>query len=150
MSLESINQKLRRLEKGSPWKLLLCCGLLPALFSVAIVPLLNPTYMAHYDNPMAQILVIMLLILGFMTMYLVLVAGGIVVGIMITWLLIKFRDSFHYNSGKVIGKSLSTNDEFLRDLAKGLNVHLKQLRTDDVDLKTDELDAKYKNLIQEL
>ncbi len=119
MSLETINQKLKSVEKISFWKFLLC-SFVTGLLSVGVVTLANPTYFEQYESPLVQGILLMLIAMSFTAMYLTLFAGCITCGILVTWMLLKSRDNLYVKNGILIGNSLSTNHEFLRQLADGL------------------------------
>ena len=120
MSLESIHQKLRNAEKMSFWKFFLF-SFVGGLISVGIVSFTNPTYLEQYNSPTVQFFLITMVTVSFTAMYLMLLAGGVAGGLFVTWALLKSRDNLYVKNGALIGKSLSTNHEFLRKLANGLH-----------------------------
>jgi len=124
MSLETIHLKLRKVEKETPaWKILFS-GFVISMLSVGIVSVINPTYLAQYEDLLPKTIIITMLTMAFMAMYLAVVGGGLATAIMITWILIKSRDRYYQTNGTIIGNSLSTNHKFLSNLAKGLDLIL--------------------------
>lgn len=122
MSLENVYQKLRKLERTPLWKFLLFTSILPATVSMALVYFItpNPPAIQLLANPLGKFLIF----ISFMTMYMVIAGGSLAIGIMSTLLLLKLRNEFHSNGGRIIGRSLATNARFLYDLAQGLFPHI--------------------------
>jgi len=147
MSLETVERKLERVAEIPFWKFLLFFAVVPALGLLFLYPFVNPTAVENlnYEHPAVRSMVLMV----FTAMFLVLASGTLLVGIITLRILIKLNQSLHENSGKFIGKSLSTNDEFLRDLAFGLYHHLIQLIKNHNDPRFEELESKIDRQNQE-
>lgn len=147
MSLQTINEKLHNVEKIPFWQFLLYAGLLPAFFAMGIVPFLNPEVEEIiYQHPLIELIFVM----SFTAVVLSLVGGGLAMGIGLCWFLIKFNNGFHVKHGIVIGKSLSTNHEFLRNLAKELYQYLIKFIKAYNDPRFEELEQKHQREKKEL
>lgn len=148
MSLETIDKKLENIADISFWKFLLCFGIIPALGLLILYPIINPTVAntLNFETPILRIIAVM----AFTAMFLILSFGTLTSGIIIIKFLIKLNQSVHENSGKFLGKSLSTNQEFLHDLARGLYYHLIELGKHDNDPRFEELEVRHQRERDEL
>jgi len=145
MSLETVHQKLRSFEKEVTIKKLFLWGFVIAVTSVGIISSINPSYLSHFQTPVLQLTISVLLIFAFMVMYLTFFAGGLASGVMITWFLIKSRDKFYKKNGIVAGNSIATNHEFLFKIAYGLFPFLTSFIRGYNDPKFEELETKFDN-----
>jgi hypothetical protein len=143
MSLESAYATFRRYEKETSFKKLLAYSLILGVISVGIAILINPHYLEYYPNATAQAIILSILTMAFMTMYLVFAGGVLAGGIMVTWVLIKFRDGFYHTNSIINGRSLSTNHEFLHRLAYGLFPYLFWFIRGYNDPRFEEMETKH-------
>lgn len=147
MSLETIHQKLCVIETMPFWKFLLYFAIVPALLFVLVYQFINPDFSAVIQQ---HVVMKVMALMAFSAMFLVFASVIVFGGIIITSLLMRFNKQFHYNYGILIGNSLSTNHEFLSNLADGLYKYFISFIQTYNDPRFEELEQKVQREKNEL
>lgn len=149
MNLDTVNKKLLNTGKLGFWKFLLFFGLTPATWFLVFYSFFNPE-LAQAVITEQTIILKSLTLLAFTCVSLLITMTVILGGLGIIKLLKIANNQLVENSGVFIGKSLSTNHEFLRNLAKGLYQYLILFIRAYNDPRFQELEEKHTRETNEL